>query len=157
MNNIRKILVMGLPRSGKTTLCKALSKQLQAVWFDADDVRQNINKDLTFSLDDRIEQSRRMGWLCDKVVEAGHYSIASFVCPTDETRYAFNIDNSFVIYLDTISVKDSPYENTNMIFTKPKIYDFIFKKWSDPSLMAQECVKELHWFSTQSRKLDYSV
>ena len=44
----RKILIMGLPGSGKTTLAELLVPRLKAVWFNADAVRQEINKDLGF-------------------------------------------------------------------------------------------------------------
>ena len=30
-----------------------------------------------------------MGWMCERVVEAGGTVIADFVCPTDETRNTF--------------------------------------------------------------------
>ena len=51
----RKILVMGLPGSGKTTLTRALAPILNAVVFDNDEVRANINRDLGFSVEDRVE------------------------------------------------------------------------------------------------------
>ena len=65
----QKILIMGLPGTGKTTLARALAPKLDAVCFNADEVRANINKDLGFSFEDRLEQARRMGWLCDRVVD----------------------------------------------------------------------------------------
>ena len=77
----RKILVMGLPGAGKTTLARALAPRLNAVHFNADDVRANINKDLGFGHPDRIEHARRMGWLCDRVVDSGTYAIADFHLP----------------------------------------------------------------------------
>ena len=49
----RKILIMGLPGSGKTTLAEKLVPKLNAVWYNADAVRQEIHKDLGFSKDDR--------------------------------------------------------------------------------------------------------
>ena len=67
----RKILIMGLPGAGKTTLATALAPLLNAVVFNADAVRANISRDLGFSHDDRVEHARRMGWMCDRVVEAG--------------------------------------------------------------------------------------
>src|SRR5437763_7326520 len=97
----RKILIMGLPGAGKTTLSKALAPRLNAVHFNADDVRANINKDLGFTKEDRIEQARRMGWLCDLVAERGNYGIADFICPTVDTREAFVANGAaFVIWVD---------------------------------------------------------
>ena len=84
----RKILIMGLPGAGKTTLATALAPLLNAVVFNADAVRANLSRDLGFSHEDRLEHARRMGWMCDRVVEAGGTVIADFICPTEETRAA---------------------------------------------------------------------
>ncbi len=114
-----KILVMGLPGAGKTTLAKALAAELQCAHFNADEVRKEINKDLGFSLEDRIEQARRMGVLCDIAGRQGAHVIADFVCPTEETREAFNAD--FVIWVDRI--KTSRYNDTNSLFVPPEKYN----------------------------------
>jgi adenylylsulfate kinase-like enzyme len=87
--SMRKILVMGLPGAGKTTLARELAPRLRAPLFNADEVRASISRDLGFSIEDRIEHARRMGWLCDRVVEAGGMVVADFVCPTRATRRAF--------------------------------------------------------------------
>src|SRR5215469_2942318 len=71
----RKILVMGLPGSGKTSITRSLAPMLNAVVFNNDEVRANINRDLGFTMEDRVEQARRMGWLCDRVVESGGVAI----------------------------------------------------------------------------------
>jgi len=116
MNMKRKILIMGLPGSGKTTLARLLKKRLHAVHWNADDVRANINKDLGFSEADRIEQARRMGWLCDQVNASGHWAIADFVCPTPHTRAAFG--PATVIWVDTIA--EGRFEDTNRMFVPPE-------------------------------------
>lgn len=116
---VKKILVMGLPGAGKTTLAELLAKRLGAVHFSADQVRANINKELGFSHEDRIEQARRMGWLCDQVVKAGHIAIADFICPTEATRKAFG--DAFVIWLDRI--ESGRYQDTNKLFERPARYD----------------------------------
>jgi len=112
---------MGLPGSGKTTLARELAEKLNAVHFNADEVRENINKDLGFSREHRIEQAKRMGWLCDKVAERGHFAVADFVCPTKETREAFG--ECFTVFVDTI--REGRFEDTNRIFEKPEKADFI--------------------------------
>ena len=121
-----KILIMGLPTSGKTTLARELARWLNAVHFNADEVRQNINQDLGFSPEDRIEQSRRMGWLCDRVKKARGIAIADFVCPTEETRQAFGKPD-LLIFMDTVAA--SPYEDTNRLFVPPLEPDLRFDSW----------------------------
>jgi adenylylsulfate kinase-like enzyme len=91
----RKILIMGLPGAGKTTLATAIAPLLNAVVFNADAVRANLSRDLGLSHEDRVEHARRMGWMCDRIVEAGGTVIADFVCPTPETRATFG--ETFVI------------------------------------------------------------
>ena len=114
-----KILIMGLPGAGKTTLARVLTPKLKAVWFNADEVRSNLHKDLGFSHADRIEHARRMGWLCAKVAETGGTAIADFVCPTAETRAAFG--EAFVIFVDR--VQSGRFDDTNRMFVPPDNYD----------------------------------
>lgn len=133
---------MGLPGSGKTTLSKELSKLIGAVHFNADEIRENINKDLRFSFKDRVEQARRMGWLCDKVKEKNKYVIADFICPTKECREAFG--NCFLIFVDTI--KRGRYKDTNNLFQRPKKYDFIVKEKNakENSRIIKEILRKLN-------------
>jgi hypothetical protein len=118
-HGIRKILVMGLPGAGKTTLSRMLAHRLNAVHFNADEVRSHINKELGFSLDDRVEHAARMGWLCDQVVRTGGYAIADFICPTPETRAAFG--DAFVVWVDRIQA--GRFEDTNRLFVPPERHD----------------------------------
>jgi adenylylsulfate kinase len=122
MDMYRKILIMGLPGAGKTTLANALARRLNAVHFNADEVRLNVNKDLGFSQADRIEQARRMGWLCDQVIKTGCLAVADFICPTPETRAAFLQHNpALVVWMDR--VKSSAYADTDRLFVPPERYD----------------------------------
>lgn len=108
---------MGLPGAGKTTLALELAKQLNAVHFNADEIRKEINKDLKFSSEDRLEQARRMGVLCDIVTRSGQYAIADFVCPTAETRLAFGIENTFLVFINRKPVRD--FADTTKMFEVP--------------------------------------
>ena len=119
---LRKVLVMGLPGAGKTTLARVLTPRLSAVHFNADEIRKNINKDLGFSEEDRVEQARRMGWLCDQVVKAGGIAIADFICPTPAARAAFmQGGDAFVVWIDRI--QSSAYSDTNKLFVPPEAFD----------------------------------
>lgn len=113
---MKKILIMGLPGAGKTTLSKELAKRLNAVHLNADEIRTEINKDCGFSIDGRIEHARRMGVLADIVTRSGSYCIADFVCPTLETRQAFG--ECFMIFVDRISA--GRFEDTNKMFVRPE-------------------------------------
>jgi nicotinamide riboside kinase/phosphopantetheine adenylyltransferase len=115
----RKILIMGLPGSGKTTLAEKLVVKLNAAWFNADAVRQDIYSELGFSPEDRLEHAERMGKLCKWASMNGSYAVADFVCPTKETRNAFDAD--FVVWVNRI--EEGRYEDTNKMFEQPEDYD----------------------------------
>jgi adenylylsulfate kinase len=132
----RKILIMGLPGAGKTTLAKLVAKRLNAVHFNADDIRSNVNRDLGFSEDDRIEQARRMGWLCDRVVETGCYAVADFICPTVETRAAFFAGGpGITVFMDRIEA--GRFEDTNKMFVTPTEPDIHVKPQGSPDFWCE--------------------
>ena len=135
----RKILVMGLPGSGKSTLTRALAPMLNAVVFNNDEVRKNINRDLGFAMEDRIEQARRMGWLCDRVVESGGIAIADFICPTPETRAAFG--EAFTVFVDRIEA--GRFEDTNRMFVRPDRFDVRVEAEGTPQSWAERIFREL--------------
>ena len=135
----RKLLVMGLPGSGKTTLCRVLAQRLNAVHFNNDEVRANLNKDLGFSVADRIEQARRMGFLCDLVVRSGGTAIGDFVCPTPDTRAAFG--DAFIVWIDRIAA--GRFEDTNRLFVPPERYDFRVEADGTPEFWAERIVRRL--------------
>lgn len=112
---------MGLPGTGKTTLSEKLAKYLNAVHFNADEIRAHIHKDLGFSIEDRIEHAKRLGILCDIVNRSGQYAIADFVCPTYSTRDAFGAYDSFVVWCDRTPTRQ--FSDTSNIFIPPSIYN----------------------------------
>jgi cytidyltransferase-like protein len=130
----KKILIMGLPGAGKTTLAHALVPRLNAVHFNADEVRRNVNRDLGFSKEDRVENARRIGWLCDQVVRTGAYAIADFICPTAETRAAFG--DAFIVWCDRI--KESRFEDTNRMFVPPERHDIRVGPEGTPEYWAEQ-------------------
>ena len=114
-----KILVMGLPGSGKTSIAKKLSSIIDAKWLNADQVRKEFD-DWDFSEKAREVQAKRMSDLSSKYLKEGKHVVADFICPTPETRELFNAD--YTVWVDTI--KNGRFEDTNQMFIKPKNFDF---------------------------------
>ena len=134
----QRILIMGLPGSGKTYLAEALKKYLEqygtfsdhsaemlpitdfnatVTWFNADDVRRKYN-DWDFSKEGRIRQSLRM--LEFALAANTDYVICDFVAPIPEMRNNFKAD--WTIWMDTI--EEGRFEDTNRMFVPPVVYDF---------------------------------
>lgn len=136
-----KILVMGLPGSGKTTLAKALAKRLNAAHFNADEVRRQYD-DWDFSIEGRIRQAKRLGDLCDKA--EAEYAIADFVCPTSETRRAFG--DAFIVWIDRI--EESRYADTNKLFESPVAVNVVV---SDGMLIEEEVLMIMHMIDANKK------
>jgi adenylylsulfate kinase len=132
----QRILIMGLPGSGKTYLATALKKYIETnsdffnspaetlygsratvAWFNADDVRKRYN-DWDFSTEGRIRQSHRMRELADDT--RADFAICDFVAPLVEMRNNFKAD--WTIWVDTI--REGRYADTNAAFVEPEHYDF---------------------------------
>jgi len=118
-----KILVMGLPGSGKTTLATQLAKRLNAVHLNADEIR-DLFGDHNFSRAGRFTQARRMRDLAEIVTRSGNIAVADFVCPLEETRSIFNAD--LTIWVDRI--KEGRFEDTNQLFEEPSKYGLKIKE-----------------------------
>ena len=73
---MKKILIMGLPGSGKTTLASELVPMLKAKWINNDEVRKEAN-DWDFSEEGRSRQAKRMANLAEKEKQEGKRGAAS--------------------------------------------------------------------------------
>jgi len=114
----KRILIMGLNDSGKTTFSQLLQKKLKCPYFNADQVRAQFF-DYDFTIRGRNRQARRMKILCDWALKLGHeYAIADFICPTPRTRNLFLADHC--VFLDTVN--RTPFLDTQRIFTTPTLY-----------------------------------
>jgi len=124
----RRILVMGLPGSGKTTFSQNLVKRLMLThsvsWYNADSVREQFN-DWDFSPEGRARQVQRMIDLSNDC--GSNFAICDFVCPTQELRDVFEAD--VVVWMDTIA--EGRFEDTNRMFEKPNHATYRVTDWSD--------------------------
>ena len=115
-----KILIMGLPESGKTWLGERIAKHFNIPFWDANIVRKIYN-DWDFSIQGRDRQSVRMR----KLAEVDTISISAFIAPLPGYIRTFFPDK--LIFMDT--VKDCEYEDTNKLFKPPQNPDVRIRKW----------------------------
>jgi len=130
----QRILIMGLPGAGKTTLAEAIRNKLweegrTVTWLNADEIRKKYD-DWDFSTEGRIRQSIRMKTLSEEATT--DYVIADFVAPLVEMRNNYKAD--WTIWVDTI--REGRYADTNKAFIEPESYDFRVneqdsEKWSE--------------------------
>ena len=81
----------GLSGSGKSTLANLVEIELHkygvsTYCLDGDNIRQGINKDLSFSSKDRTENIRRIAEIGNLMVDAGIVTLAAFVSPYRDDR-----------------------------------------------------------------------
>ena len=87
----------GLSGSGKSTIAEAVERELfnkghLVQVLDGDNIRTGICNNLSFSLEDRKENIRRISEVSKLMIGAGIISLNSFVSPTNEIRaYAKSI------------------------------------------------------------------
>tara|TARA_B100001540_G_scaffold313466_1_gene336440 strand:- start:170 stop:664 length:495 start_codon:yes stop_codon:yes gene_type:complete len=156
-----KILVCGLPGSGKTWLAERLVRNIHnCAWYNADFVRQYAN-DWDFEIEGRIRQANRMKTFADFEKSQGRWVVCDFVAPSEKARQAFDAD--YLIWLDTFkegrvvssklkelkNIKDLPFDaqtlaqskkfdDTNKMFEKPSTVDLHITKF-----LSDEEIKKL--------------
>lgn len=111
-NKHRSFLIWftGLSGSGKSTIANALEIELhnrgiQTFTLDGDNIRKGINKDLSFSPEDRTENIRRIAEIANLMVEAGMVTLAAFVSPyrkdREDIRKIVGNDNFVEVFVNT--------------------------------------------------------
>ena len=100
----------GLSGSGKSTVANAVEAELNKLskhtyLLDGDNVRLGLNKGLSFSDEDRIENIRRIGEVSKLFVDAGIIVLTAFISPFIEDRSSVRKllgGNEFIeVYIDT--------------------------------------------------------
>lgn len=82
---------VGLSGSGKSTVAKAVEKELHAMGYmtellDGDNLRTGVNNNLSFTEEDRKENVRRAAEVSKLFLDAGIITICSLISPTEEIR-----------------------------------------------------------------------
>ena len=85
------IWLTGLSGSGKSTIADLLEKTLfersvRTYLLDGDELRTGLNRDLSFSKEDRLENNRRIAEVAKLFMNAGMITIAALISPLREER-----------------------------------------------------------------------
>ncbi len=81
----------GLSGSGKSTVANAVDELLHEQGYhtyvlDGDNVRYRLNKDLSFTDEDRVENIRRIGEVSNLFVDSGLIVLSAFISPFTAER-----------------------------------------------------------------------
>ncbi len=117
-----KILITGLPGSGKTILAEALRKLIPFSYYLNGDMVRTAYNDWDFSPESRIRQAKRMREIAEDYevsIEIDSIVIMDFICPTERTRKLVNAD--YVVFMNTI--KSSQYADTDALYETPTKVD----------------------------------
>lgn len=154
----------GLSCSGKSTIANELDKLLNlngyhTMLLDGDNIRMGLNKDLSFSTNDRIENIRRISEVAKLMNDSGLICITSFISPLEINRkMAKEIigDKFFLVYINT-PLEECEKRDKKGLYVKAKkgiIKDFtginsVFEEPKDANLILnnidyRECAKKIY-------------
>jgi adenylylsulfate kinase len=100
----------GLSGSGKSTLANRVEielseRRVSTFTLDGDNIRQGLNKDLSFSPKDRTENIRRIAEVANLLVESGVVTLAAFVSPylkdREDIKAIVGSENFIEIFVNT--------------------------------------------------------
>ncbi|MBT8304251.1 MAG: adenylyl-sulfate kinase [Bacteroidia bacterium] len=130
-NNHKSLLLWftGLSGSGKSTIAnvveqKLFEKGIKTYSLDGDNIRKGINKDLTFSPDDRTENIRRIAEVANLMLDSGLVVLASFVSPyikdRENIKHIVKDVNFVEIYINT-SLKECERRDVKGLYNKARL------------------------------------
>jgi len=100
----------GLSGSGKSTIANAVEAKLvelhkHTYLLDGDNIRMGLNRGLSFSDEDRVENIRRIGEVAKLFVDSGLIVITAFISPfqkeRDSVRNLVAEDEFIEVFVDT--------------------------------------------------------
>jgi len=100
----------GLSGSGKSTIANAVEAKLvelqkHTYLLDGDNIRMGLNKGLSFSDEDRVENIRRIGEVAKLFVDSGLIVLTAFISPfqkeRDSVRKLVEKDEFIEVFVDT--------------------------------------------------------
>ena len=100
----------GFSGSGKSTLAVQLEAQLHTKGFktyllDGDNIRSGLNKDLSFSDNDRVENIRRIAEVSNLMLDAGTIVLSAFISPfridREHVKQIVGVESYIEVFVDT--------------------------------------------------------
>ena len=114
--------ITGLSGSGKTTIALELQKSIpNSVVLDGDVIRKDLNKDLGFTREDKVENIRRNNALIKLLSEQGLFVICAFMASISEEREKlFELcPNTLKVQLTT-SIEECIRRDTKGYYSNPR-------------------------------------
>ncbi len=118
----------GLSGSGKSTIANCVEEELyknkvHTYTLDGDNIRKGLNRDLSFSPEDRAENIRRIAETAHLMMDAGLVVLAAFVSPyqrdRDHIRNIVGHNNIVEIYINT-SIEECERRDVKGLYTKAR-------------------------------------
>ena len=137
----QRVLICGLPGSGKTTFANSLINEYRHhnrsyQWYNGDRVREDHN-DWDFSIEGRLRQTIRMVNLANSISDKD--VIIDYICPLEEYRYL--LSPTIIIYLDTST--DTKHTDTKKIFEPPSNVFLTVRDKDDITYMSRQLYKHI--------------
>ena len=118
----------GLSGSGKSTIANRVEQELfkkgiKTYSLDGDNIRKGINKDLSFTPEDRTENIRRIGETANLMIDAGLVVLAAFVSPykkdRENVKHSVKASNFVEVFINT-SLEECERRDTKGLYKKAR-------------------------------------
>ena len=153
----------GLSGSGKSTIANALNSYLfhsgyQSVVLDGDNTRLGINKDLSFSKNDRSENIRRVSEIAKLFIQNGQIVITAFISPFEKDRIqaknSIGNDDFIEVFIDC-PIEECEKRDVKGLYQKARNGEIVnFTGISSPFEAPENC--DIH-IESKKQKIEESV